>query len=93
MIKEGCLEGIDEIYGIHNWPAGEEGKIVVKNKDMMAGVVVVHIEVTGKGGHGSEPALSIDPITAGCMIHNALHTIKSRKMLNSSVAAFTICKF
>jgi len=92
MIQEGCLIGIDEIYGQHNFP-GAEGKIAVKTKEMMAGVVTVDIEIIGKGGHGSEPANSIDPITAGCLVHNALHTIKSRKMLNSSVAAFTICKF
>jgi len=93
MIKEGCLKGIDEIYGIHNYPGGLEGFISVKKKAILAGIVDVYIEITGKGGHGSEPANSIDPITAGCLVHNALHTIKSRKMLNSSVASFTICKF
>ena len=93
MIKEGCLEGIDEIYGIHNWPSGIEGKINVSLKEQMAGVVIVKIKITGRGGHGSEPANSLDPITAGCMVHTALHTIKSRKIFNSTVASFTICKF
>ena len=93
MIKEGCLKNLDEIYGIHNFPLGSQGQVLVREKEMMAGVVVVKIQITGRGGHGSEPALSIDPITAGCMVHTALHTVKSRKILNSTVAAFTICKF
>ena len=46
----------------------------------------------GQGGHGSEPATSIDPITAACYIHQALHTIKSRKIFNHDVVAFTICE-
>jgi len=59
----------------------------------MAGVVLVNISIQGRGGHGSEPALSIDPITAGVFVHTALHTIKSRKILNKEVVAFTICEF
>lgn len=93
MIQEGCLEGIDEIYGIHNWPTGVEGTLNVSLKEQMAGVIIVNIKIVGRGGHGSEPANSIDPITAGCMIHTALHTIKSRKIFNSTVASFTICQF
>ena len=57
----------------------------------MAGGSKVVIKVKGKGGHGSEPAYSIDPITAATFIHSALHTVKSRKVFNSDVLAFTIC--
>jgi len=93
MIKEGCLEGVDEIYGFHNVPFGQEGTVTVKPKEFMAGIVVVEIEIEGKGGHGSEPAKSIDPITTACNLHNALHTIKSRNLMNTDVCAFTICSF
>lgn len=43
----------------------------------MAGATDVDIEVQGLGGHGSEPANAIDPITALCHIHVALHSIKT----------------
>ena len=59
----------------------------------MAGVVIVKIEIEGKGGHGSEPAKSIDPITAACNLHSALHTIKSRNLMNTDTCAFTLTKF
>ena len=93
MIEEGCLEGVDEVYGYHNAPFGYEGSISIKPGPIMAGGAWVHIIIEGQGGHGSEPAKSIDPITAACQVHNALHTIKSRKLLNTDVLAFTICKF
>lgn len=93
MIKEGCLEGVDEVYGYHNVPFGHEGTISIKSGPLMAGVTKVIIEIEGQGGHGSEPALSIDPITAACQLHSALHTIKSRKIMNTDVLAFTICEF
>ena len=93
MIKDGALKYVDEVYGIHNWPGGIEGSISVSKKEMMAGVVIVNIKITGRGGHGSEPANSIDPITAGTFVHTALHTIKSWKILNNQVVAFTLCEF
>lgn len=47
MIKEGCLDGVEEIYGIHNWPLGKEGTISVKSGAMMAGGTKVEIFVKG----------------------------------------------
>lgn len=92
MVEEGCMEGVDEVYGYHNAPFGEEGSITIKDGRFMAGVVTVDIEIEGRGGHGSEPAKSIDPITAACNLHSALHTIKSRNTMNTDVVAFTICE-
>ncbi|CAI2371455.1 unnamed protein product [Moneuplotes crassus] len=80
MIEEGCLDGVDEIYGYHNAPFGEEATITCKPKELMAGVTIVNIEIEGKGGHGSEPANSIDPITAAVNVHSAFNTIKSRNV-------------
>lgn len=93
MIQEGCLDSVDEVYGFHNAPCGYEGTISIKPGQFMAGITCVAIEIEGQGGHGSEPAISIDPITAAVQIHNALHTIKSRKILNTDMLSFTICEF
>jgi len=56
----------------------------------MAGNVIVEIYIEGVGGHGSEPALSTDPITAAVMLHNSFQTIKSRSLMNTDVASFNI---
>ena len=36
MIKEGCLNGVDEVYGLHNVPNFDEGDIRVCNGAIMA---------------------------------------------------------
>ena len=82
MIEEGCLDTIDEIYGLHNQELGQEGTVLVKSGPSMAGRMCFEIKVEGKGGHGCEPANAVDPITAGGHILNALHTIKSRILYN-----------
>lgn len=55
MIKEGCLEGVDEVYGYHNVPNFDEGDVRVIEGAIMSRSIVVRIKVFGKGGHGSAP--------------------------------------
>lgn len=52
-----------------------------------------HITVRGKGGHGSTPHLTIDPITAAAHIHLALQEINSRELKAGSHGVFTTGKF
>lgn len=35
MIYEGCLDGVDEVYGFHQWPTDEMGQVWVKPGPMM----------------------------------------------------------
>lgn len=51
-----------------------------------------HITVKGKGGHGSTPHLSIDPVTAAAHIHLALQEINSRELAPNDFGVFTTCK-
>lgn len=83
MIKEGILNNVDEIYGIHNASWIDEGSIKCKVGTILAGAAFVKITVKGKGGHGSFPEKVSDVITAGCQIHSNLHTIKSRNIESS----------
>jgi hippurate hydrolase len=53
MIEQGCLEGVDEVYGFHNWPAGKFGELWCKEGPVMSQVTVIDIKITGTGGHGS----------------------------------------
>lgn len=62
MIKEGCLEGVDEVYGYHNYPSFPVGNLIVTPGPMMASVAIVRINLYGKGGHGSTPEKCIDPV-------------------------------
>ena len=77
MIKEGCLEGVDEVYGIHNIPQFPEGEIRVCEGPFFAGTTVVKITIDGTGGHGSLPHLCASPLSAASQVLAGLHTIKS----------------
>ncbi|RHY31696.1 hypothetical protein DYB32_003250 [Aphanomyces invadans] len=54
MIQDGCLDGVDEIYGYHNIPY-PVGEIRVKAGPMMSHSARFSIKIRGPGGHGSAP--------------------------------------
>ncbi len=53
---------IDTILGIHVYASLESGKICVDAGPRMAGAAGIDINFVGKGGHGSRPDLSINPV-------------------------------
>lgn len=55
MIKQGCLEGVDEVYGCHQWPTAPLGELWCKEGPVMSEITIVKIKVIGTSGHGSEP--------------------------------------
>ncbi len=78
MIEDGCLEGVDEIYGLHLWNYQPLGEIGVKEGPIMAAADMFDIIVKGKGGHAAMPHLVIDPIIIASQIILSLQTIISR---------------
>ena len=64
MVKEGCLKGVDEVYGFHQVSVFDEGDIRVREGGFFSGVTIVNIKIIGKGGHGSTPSMGHDPISA-----------------------------
>ena len=80
MIEEGVLENpkVDAAFGCHIWPAYKGGKVIVKNGDFMAHPSEFIIKVSGRGGHGSLPELSIDPVVIGAEIIMGIQNVRSR---------------
>ena len=68
MIKEKCLDGVDEVYGLHNVPNFDEGDIRICEGPIFAAISTVKITVKGQGGHGSTPHKLVDPIACACKI-------------------------
>ena len=93
MIKEGAMEGIDEVYGLHNAPNVRAGEIRVRPGPVMASISGVKIRVTGKGGHSSVPHFFNDVISAGANISTNLHQIKSRFIDSRENFVLTITQF
>eukprot|EP00930_Biecheleria_cincta_P002713 TRINITY_DN103706_c0_g1_i1.p1 TRINITY_DN103706_c0_g1~~TRINITY_DN103706_c0_g1_i1.p1 ORF type:complete len:489 (+),score=55.13 TRINITY_DN103706_c0_g1_i1:72-1469(+) len=93
MIMDGCLEGVDEVYGWHNWPAWPLGQLHVQPGPVMAHSCWFEIVITGRGGHGSQPHVCVDPIVCGAAVVSALQTIVSRSLISSSNAVVTVAQF
>ncbi|EGR30960.1 hypothetical protein IMG5_120230 [Ichthyophthirius multifiliis] len=78
MIKDGCLQNVDEVYGFHNWPTHKVGYLMVKPGPVMAQVCIIKLTIIGKGGHGSEPLKAIDPIQAAIDFHIKFRQINEK---------------
>ena len=95
MIEDGLFDRwpVDAIFGMHNMPGLELGKLHFRDDAMMAAVDNWEIELTGKGSHGSMPELSIDPVVAGSSLVMALQTIVSRNVSPHKSAVVTVGAF
>ncbi|AEE14539.1 amidohydrolase [Thermodesulfobium narugense DSM 14796] len=77
LIEEGVLNDVDIIIGAHLWQPIECGKIGISYDRMMACADEFVIKISGRGGHGSMPHQTIDPIITGSQIILALKMITS----------------
>ena len=90
MIADGCLDGVDECYGYHNWPSFKIGTLVVKPGPVMAHPTTFTITITGKGGHGSQPQFAVDPVLTASHVVVALQSIVSRNVASSEQAVVSV---
>ncbi|MDJ1009154.1 MAG: M20 aminoacylase family protein [Paracoccaceae bacterium] len=80
MVKDGLMTrwGIDEVYGMHNWPGMPEGAFAIRPGPFFAATDVFTIEVTGLGGHAAKPQIARDPVVATAQLVTALQSVASR---------------
>ncbi len=78
MIKDGCLEGVDEIYGIHVWNYQPVGEVGAKEGPILAAADLFDIIIKGVGGHGATPQGTVDTVIVAAHLIQALQTIVSR---------------
>ncbi|RJP35947.1 MAG: amidohydrolase [Desulfobacteraceae bacterium] len=93
MIEDGAIDGVDEIYGWHNWPAIPFGRAVCPDGVVMAANGTFRVTVTGKGGHASQPELCRDPIAGASAIVLALQQIVSRRLPPQQAAVVSVTSF
>lgn len=81
MVKEGVMDNpkVDVIFGLHIESNIEIGRIEYKSGAFMASSDWFRIKVNGKGSHGSQPWLGIDPIQVSAQIIEGLQNIVSRQ--------------
>jgi amidohydrolase len=94
MIADGLFEktGIDEVYGMHNWPGMPLGQFGIRAGGIMAATDRFYIDIEGQGGHAARPQQTVDPIIVAAQLVTALQTIVSRNLdpLESAVLSVTM---
>ena len=92
MIREGVLEGIDAIAGLHIWSPLETGLVAVRPGAFMSACDSWTVRIYGKGGHGAMPQDAIDPTLAATTFVNLLQTIVSREVDPKEIAILSVGK-
>ena len=95
MVQDGLMTrfGIDEVYGMHNYPGIPLGQFAIRPGPMMASADYIEIALEGKGGHAARPHIAIDTILVGAQIINQLQSIVSRNVDPLDSAVVSICMF
>ncbi|MEG0439845.1 MAG: amidohydrolase [Solibacillus sp.] len=80
MIQDGCLEGVDVIFGTHLWAPIELGEVHSAKGPLMAAADGIYITIKGKGGHGSNPSDTKDSIVMAAQFITNLQQLVSRRI-------------
>jgi len=92
MIADGCLENVDEIYGMHLWNFQPYGEIGIRSGPIMAAADIFDITIMGTGGHGAMPQGTVDAIVVASNLIMNLQTIVSRNTDPLESAVITVGK-
>ncbi|SEA95960.1 M20 aminoacylase family protein [Paraburkholderia sartisoli] len=92
MIGDGLFERFpcDAVFGLHNHPGAEPGKLLFRKGAFMAAGDKAIIDIEGVGGHAARPHLTVDPIVIAASIVMALQTIVARNVDPSQPAVVTV---
>jgi hippurate hydrolase len=93
MVEHGVLErfGIERAFGLHYGSTLPVGVLGTRPGPFMASADSFEVEIVGRGGHGSAPHLSSDPIAASAETIVALQQIVSRRIDPLEPAVVSVC--
>ncbi len=82
MLEDGLMTrwGIQEIYGMHNWPSIPLGQFAVRDGAQMAATAFFDLSIKGHGGHAALPHKAVDTTVAAANVVVALQTIAARNI-------------
>ncbi|MBP7002653.1 M20 aminoacylase family protein [Amaricoccus sp.] len=96
MVEEGVMErfGVTRIFGLHNVPGVDLGRIETRPGAIMAASDQFEITLTGRGGHAAFPHDCIDPVAAALSLGQALLAIPARRVdpVRAGVLSLTVIR-
>ena len=95
MLDDGLMErfGINEVYGMHNYPGMPLGQFGLRAGPLMAAADHLSIDIEGVGGHAARPQFSVDTVLVGAQIINNIQSVVSRNVDPLEAAVVSICLF
>ena len=93
MIEAGVLENpkVDYVFGLHIFSNFPSGTFALRPGPVMAASGIFRIRVMGRGGHGSAPHQTIDPVFVAAQLITALQGIRSRMVDPVEPAVVSVC--
>ena len=95
MIEDGLFERfpVEAVFGLHNWPGIEVGRMAVMPGPVMAGTCAFEIVIRGHGCHAAMPHQGVDGIVAGAQLVQALQTVVSRTLHPCDAGVVSVTQF
>ncbi len=92
MLADGLFEQFpcDEIFGMHNMPNGNPGKVGICKGQAMAGAAFFDIAIKGRGSHAARPSDSKDALIIAASLASELQTILSRNIPAQEVLVLSV---
>lgn len=80
MCDDGMMDrfGIQEVYGMHNWPGQPLGQFAIRPGAFFAATDVWNVTFEGRGGHAAKPHTTVDPTVMAAQAVVALQTVAAR---------------
>jgi len=80
MIEDGAMKDpkVDFVFGLHIDSNRRSGEFGVREGAMMAAPDTFKVRIIGRGGHGSEPHRTVDPVYVAAQVILALQGVSSR---------------
>jgi amidohydrolase len=95
MVKDGLMErfGIQEVYGMHNYPGMPIGQFAIRPGTMLAAADRIVIEIEGLGSHAAKPHQGVDTVLVGAQIVSQIQSIVARNVDPVESGLISICQF
>ncbi|HEB1317481.1 TPA: amidohydrolase [Escherichia albertii] len=91
MVEAGCLKGVERVYGLHNDPQIDYGKISVHPGIMSSNGDQFKVTIEGKSAHASAPHLGRDALSEAVRLLNSFRSIITDNVDPNKAALISTC--
>ncbi|MDJ0593131.1 MAG: M20 family metallopeptidase [Pleurocapsa sp. MO_226.B13] len=78
MVKDGAMEGVDAIYGVHVFPSIPARQVGIRYGALTSAADEIEIIIEGESGHGARPHQAIDAIWIAARVITTLQQALGR---------------